>query len=29
MQMNIDKLKVRYLEGFDVDKANNRVNGDV
>lgn len=29
MQMNIDKLKVRYPEGFDVDKANNRVNGDV
>lgn len=29
MQMNIDKLKLRYPEGFDVDKANNRVNGDV
>lgn len=29
MQMNIDKLKVRYPEGFDVVKANNRKNGDV
>lgn len=29
MQMNIDKLKVRYPEGFDVDKANNRKSGDV
>ena len=27
MQMNIDKLKVRYPEGFDIDRANNR-NGD-
>lgn len=27
--MNVDKLKVRYPEGFDVDKANNRENGDV
>lgn len=29
MQMNIDKLKSRYPEGFDVVKANNRENGDV
>ena len=29
MQMNIDKLKARYPEGFDVVKANNRKNGDI
>lgn len=29
MQMNIDKLKARYPEGFDIVKANNRENGDV
>ena len=29
MQMNIEKLKARYPEGFDVDKANNRKSGDV
>lgn len=29
MQMNIDKLRARYPEGFDVVKANNRENGDV
>lgn len=29
MQINIDKLKARYPEGFDVVKANNRENGDV
>lgn len=29
MQMNIDKLKARYPEGFDVVKANNREDGDV
>ena len=29
MKMNIDKLKARYPEGFDVIKANNRENGDV
>lgn len=29
MQMNIDKLKARYPEGFDIDKANNRKSGDV
>lgn len=29
MQMNIDKLKARYPEGFDIAKANNRANGDV
>ena len=29
LQMNIDKLKARYPEGFDVDKANNRAEGDI
>lgn len=29
MQMNIDKLKARYPEGFDVDKANNRESSDI
>lgn len=29
MQMNIDKLKARYPEGFDTEKANNRKNGDI
>ena len=29
MQMNIDKLKARYPEGFDTVRANNRENGDV
>lgn len=29
MQMNIDKLKMRYPEGFDTAKANNRENNDV
>ena len=29
MQMNVDKLKVRYPEGFDVNLANNRKEGDV
>lgn len=29
MQMNIDKLKARYPEGFDIIKANNRKKGDV
>lgn len=29
MQINIDKLKARYPEGFDTIKANNRQNGDV
>ena len=29
MQMNINKLKARYPEGFDTDRANNRENGDV
>lgn len=27
MQVNIDKLKARYPEGFDIDKANNRKSG--
>lgn len=29
MQLNIDKLKKRYPEGFDVDRANNRKEGDI
>ena len=29
MQMNIDKLKARFPEGFDVDRANHRENGDI
>ena len=29
MQINIDKLKARYPEGFDVNLANNRKEGDV
>lgn len=29
MQMNIDKLKARYPEGFDTVRANNRENGDI
>lgn len=29
MQMNIDKLKTRYPEGFDIVKANSRENNDV
>lgn len=29
MQINIDKLKARYPEGFDTVKANNRENDDV
>ena len=29
MEMNIDKLKARYPNGFDTDRANNRKNGDV
>ena len=29
MEMNINKLKARYPEGFDTDRANNRKNGDV
>lgn len=29
MQMNIDKLKARYPEGFDVDKSLNRKEGDI
>lgn len=29
LQMNVDKLKARYPEGFDVIKANNRQEGDV
>ena len=29
LQMNVDKLKARYPEGFDVIKANNRKEGDI
>lgn len=29
MKINIEKLKARYPEGFDVDKSNNRKDGDV
>jgi NTP pyrophosphatase (non-canonical NTP hydrolase) len=29
MQMNVDKLKARYPEGFDVVLANNRKEGDI
>lgn len=29
MQMNVDKLKSRYPEGFDVERANHREEGDV
>ena len=29
MQMNVDKLKARYPDGFDVHRANNRAEGDV
>lgn len=29
LHMNIDKLKARYPEGFDVVKANNRKEGDI
>lgn len=29
LQMNVDKLKARYPQGFDVELANNRKEGDV
>ena len=29
MQMNVDKLKARYPQGFEVDKSVNREKGDV
>lgn len=29
LQMNVDKLKARYPEGFDISRANNRAMGDV
>lgn len=29
LQMNIDKLKARYPEGFDTVRANNRKDGDI
>lgn len=29
MQMNVDKLKARYPQGFDIERANHRAEGDV
>jgi NTP pyrophosphatase (non-canonical NTP hydrolase) len=29
LQMNIDKLKARYPEGFDTERANHRAEGDI
>lgn len=29
MQLNIDKLKARYPDGFDIERANHRSKGDV
>ena len=29
LQMNVDKLKARYPQGFDVERANHRAKGDV
>ena len=29
LQMNVDKLKARYPEGFDPEKSNNRKPGDI
>lgn len=29
LQMNVDKLKARYPEGFDIERANHRVAGDI
>jgi NTP pyrophosphatase (non-canonical NTP hydrolase) len=29
LQMNVDKLKARYPDGFDIERANNRQEGDV
>lgn len=29
MQMNIEKLRARYPDGFDVERSNNRAEGDV
>lgn len=29
LQMNVDKLKARYPQGFSVERANNRKDGDV
>ena len=29
MEMNVNKLKARYPEGFDTNRSNNRENGDV
>ena len=29
LQMNVDKLKARYTEGFDTERANNRAEDDV
>ena len=29
MKMNVDKLKARYPQGFDIERANHRADGDV
>ena len=29
LQMNVDKLMARYPDGFDVERANNRDEGDI
>lgn len=29
MQMNVEKLKARYPDGFDIERANHRMNGDI
>lgn len=29
MQMNVDKLKARYPDGFDIERANHRMDGDI
>ena len=29
LQINVDKLNARYPEGFDIERANNRADGDV
>ena len=29
LQMNVDKLKARYPEGFDTEKSNHRAEGDI
>ncbi len=29
MQMNVEKLKARYPDGFDIERANHRMDGDI